>query len=274
MTDANINAPARPVAAVGHGFPVLVFVALVGGAAPYLLRVASQLVTAQLEGGAPNIPAFGFWLGIGIFAVLGLVTSIATAEQSAKAYFVAAMAAPGLIAGALLGINEAKVPVGTRSAETSAAIPGTTLGLHIFGAALAQPLNGSATAGAAPPSIAAADGGSQIEVKVDIENASAVAGASELKILAAGAQGTGVQATCPAFAGANCSIWVPGETKSVTFELGGRSTEIQLPPEASQIGVSIEANPSVSQQLWWALGGRLRGEVSGLKAEAITGATN
>ncbi|MGQ7792267.1 hypothetical protein ACUN0C_07655 [Faunimonas sp. B44] len=266
--DGGIPLPGDPAEA--HPIPLLVFVALIGGAAPFLVRIASQLATAGLDGKEAAIPALGVWMGVGIFAVLGLATSVATADRNARQYFIAAMMAPALIANVSIGVQAGQK---TRSAaEPEAASRADPTGLFASTAFAQAAIAPAAATDPDRPSSAPTGAGTEIQVMIDVRNAAAISGGGDLNIQAAGAEGANVQAACPIVSGTNCSIWVPSDTELVTLNAAGRSAEIRLEPDTKAIGVAIETAPTVTQQFYWALGGTLRGNVSGLTAEAFSSA--
>ncbi len=260
--------PLRGAPAEAHPILILVFVALIGGAAPFLVRIAAQLATAGLDGKEAAIPALGVWMGLGIFAVLGLATSVATADRNARQYFIAAMMAPALIANVSIGVEAGQK---TRSAaESEAASRAGPTGLFASTAFAQAAVAPAAAADTDRPTRAPAGAGTEIQVMIDVRNAAAISGGGNLNIEAGGAEGENVQAACPIVSGTNCSIWVPSDTELVTLNAAGRSAEIRLEPDTKAIGVAIETVPTVAQQFYWALGGTLRGNISELKAETFS----
>lgn len=236
------------------GFLALIIAGIIGGAAPYLLRIAMHLWKGMENSEAINIPQASVWMGIAIFGILGLAIAFIFADRHRRQYFTAAMMAPALITNAAVGLDNAgkeKVSsglgiVGTASAQTDIEQPDLKINQKQL----------------------QLKDGRFIQMMLNLQDIPA-ANADKLKVTMAGQNDVEWSQYCPIAKASTCALFVPTDADEMKFSAGGINQTVDIPDWAAGIDVGLTAKPSAAQQLWFALGGSLSGEITGIEVQPV-----
>jgi hypothetical protein len=245
-TDSEFRAP--PNVALTDGYIALGAAGIAGGVAPFLLRMGLSLSKGEA------IPSGSVWMGIAIFGILGLGVACALADRTRRQYFFTAMAAPALITNATVGLNNA-----AQGAENK---PAAQTSFVLVGSAFAQ--EGDTTQLAFPQG-----GVRPLQLNLDLRQLQG-AGAGQLVVTVPNSDGQDWSQYCQIAQDTTCNVVVPADANEVHLSTDGVDKTVSLPPNTTALDVGLTGQPSVGQQLWYALGGSLRGQVTGIEAQALT----
>lgn len=224
----------------------------VGGLMPTLVKMAP--VYSQID--SPPLPAAGFYLGLGIFFVIGAIVAVASKERDFGKAILLGIAAPGIVTNFLAGKAEGTqnaTPVAAREVDAN----------QIFSAMLgAGPAHAQTTSSAHSTTLTAAP-----QLKVVPHVSGSRVSLRPLKLEFISADGA-VLATRNVDARYETVVDVPFGASLVRTSSDGKSTDAQLPARPySDADLTLGVSVAKGNDLMWAFGAPRKAKVESLFAK-------
>ncbi|MDQ0301293.1 hypothetical protein [Ancylobacter polymorphus] len=230
-------------------YPIIFFGAF-GGVCPTLMKLASTLVANP----AADLPLPGFYIAIGLYAILGGGIALALGEQNLRGALFAGIAAPALISNAITGAQDARYqPVPARTSYFEQLI---STAAHAQDSKDLQPNS--------PSKPMETDG----NISIVLGNAAATNIPVNICFLKAdSSDGTKcsdeIVVTTPAIGVKD--IRVPVDTVGVIVA----GVRLPITGPATTISISADRAPTPANDFLWALGGRRSTQITDLQARIV-----
>ncbi|MCJ8141624.1 hypothetical protein MKI84_01705 [Ancylobacter sp. A5.8] len=225
--------------------PILFFGAF-GGVSPSVMKLASTLVTNPIA----ELPLLGFFVGLGLYAVLGGGLALALGEQNLRGALFAGIAAPALISNAITGAQDARMQ--------PQLVPAQPVSL-LFSTAHAQ----EATPEIRLPSPTPGDRPNVLAI-IKADPAAANIAVPVCFLTTVGATDCVDQQTVSTGNGATV-VSVP--TDALGVRVAGDT--LPLTGQTTTIAISAERIATSQKDFWWALGGRRATALTDVRANLV-----
>lgn len=230
--------------------------AAIGG----ILPTACKLGATYVSHPETPLPSMGLFVGLLIFAVIGVVLCIAFRQTELHRALIIGIAAPGLITNIVSGAAAATLSPDGEGVKAQSAI-GLPIGFTENG--IARPPTSSRGKG----HFFLAEGPRQVRIDSLVTNDISIRGRIDVSVKVRGALQPRPVGSLPA-RGA-ISVNLPRNAKRLIFTAAGKRTEVAIPRGAFDVQLHVYAASSWKKDFRWALGGRRYGTINSIAAQIV-----